>query len=55
MLVECAWCKRIVGVKSDEGYDGPLTSPTSGICPDCLQKHFPAAAEEIAARKQPAI
>ncbi len=34
LTVECAWCKKVIGEKEDDGQTGI----THGICPECSAK-----------------
>ena len=46
MLVRCAWCQTITGNKPP--YDGDHAEEiTDGICPACLEKHFPGISKEV--------
>jgi DNA-directed RNA polymerase subunit RPC12/RpoP len=43
MPVVCAWCGNPMGEKDGQGQTGT----SHGICPDCLNKHFPHHADKI--------
>ena len=36
--VICPWCNKVFRVAKWKVEDGARTSPTHGICPDCLKK-----------------
>lgn len=46
MTRRCAWCKKITGQTEDDE-----EGITHGICPDCLERHFPAEAKQMEGRK----
>ena len=43
ILVICAWCNKVKDRKPNLGR--PVVS--GGICPECVQKHFPALTAQI--------
>jgi hypothetical protein len=53
----CAWCRK---VRNDQGYWGVIeeflrdhseAEISHGVCPDCMEKHFPE--ETAAMHKEP--
>ncbi len=44
LKIECVFCGRYMGTKDGQGRSGI----TSSICPDCLRKHYPVYAEQLA-------
>ena len=43
ILVICAWCNKVIDRKPNLGR--PVVS--GGICPECVQKYFPALTAQI--------
>jgi len=51
MPVECAWCKKKMGVKDGKGVIGE----TSTICGECVETYFPEQAEEFKKQKERSV
>lgn len=43
LKIVCGWCGKEMGEKDGEGTEGE----TTGICDDCLLRHFPHLYEKV--------